>query len=265
MYHIEKKRLMREIGQFFGLNNSLDAPKLVKFLCEEMGSLGIILCGGAVTSVFTNSKISDLDFYVQSPEQLEEARKFLKNRFPVVLFESKTAITFARYTARTGKRYSVQLIKAFTGDASKVFSSFDFTITTGCYDFKQDTFVLGERFLPDLTKKRLVYMGASRYPICALYRTKKFMARGYNCPGSTLMHIALSIVQLKITTYGQLKDQLRGVDTMYLQGLLAGPAYDDNLPVDYAKFITDVFERIEGPVDAAEGEEYGGEVGIDED
>jgi hypothetical protein len=60
------------------------------------------------------------------------------------------------------------------------------------------------------------------------------------------MHIALSIVRLDIQSYKQLKQQLMGIDTIYLQKLLARPEYADVLPVDYGKFLQDAFESIDG-------------------
>jgi hypothetical protein len=140
------------------------------------------------------------------------------------------------------------LITRFSGTPAKIFDDFDFTITHGAFNFSADIFELGERFFPDLVARRLVYAGSSKYPICALYRTKKYGARGYTVSGSTLMHIALSIVQLKIHTYKQLKEQLMGIDTMFLQGLLNRfpDKYEDSLPVNYGEFVSDIFAAIDG-------------------
>jgi len=60
------------------------------------------------------------------------------------------------------------------------------------------------------------------------------------------MHIALSIVRLSIQTYGDLKKQLMGIDTMYLQDLLNKEKYKDEIPVDYAAFLVDAFSSDNG-------------------
>ena len=70
------------------------------------------------------------------------------------------------------------------------------------------------------------------------------------------MHIALCIVQLNIQNYKQLKNQLFGIDTIYLQNLLSSKKYQDymeqGVPVDYGEFIAEVFAAIDGPIDEAE-------------
>lgn len=56
------------------------------------------------------------------------------------------------------------------------------------------------------------------------------------------MHIALAIVQLKISNYRELKEQLMGVDTMFLQGLLAAKSPD--APVEFGEFMDEAFKCI---------------------
>ena len=146
----------------------------------------------------------------------------------------------------------MQLITRFTGEAEDIFQWFDFTVTHGAYDFEKEGFVFGDRFFMDVSKRRLVYSGASKYPICAMYRTKKYVARGYELPGSTIMHIALSIVQLQIENYQQLKEQLMGIDTVYLQKLLE--AKQPDAPVDYGEFIYEAFQTIDRITGATQAE-----------
>ena len=202
---------------------------------------GIMLCGGAITSAFSGASIKDLDFYVQDHEKLESASKFIEEFFPSAsLYESINARTWTRNKGR--RKYRVQVITRFTGNAEKIFDDFDFTICQGAYNFGNERFEFGARFLQDIAKRDIVYCGKSHYPICALYRTLKYQRKGYNLRGVTMMHIALSIVQLKIGTYGKLKEQLFGIDTMFLQDLLAGK--DDALPFDYAEFVEMAFEKV---------------------
>lgn len=220
-------------------------PKILTAdIVKELGRLGLMLAGGAVTSIFSGSKVNDLDFYIKDAKRIDEATAFLSIWFPEPPYVSDNAITFKRKSKKGPKVWTVQLIKRFTGGPTDIFSTFDFTITQGLFDFENECFVFGERFLQDIATRKLTYLGGSRYPICALWRTQKYQARGYSIPGSTIMHIALSIVRLEIKTYKDLKEQLLGVDTVYLQELLSQAKYDQALPVDYGQFLKDAFDSM---------------------
>jgi len=238
----KEKNFVQRIMEYF--KPGIDPDNSFKFIVDSMANLDMIICGGAINSIFTNAKINDLDFYVTNSDKIPAAKEFLKFWFPDEEFKSSNATTYKR---KVGTRvYTAQLITRFTGMPSDIFDNFDFTITQGAYLFWEERFEFGERFFPDLAKKQLVYGGNSKFPICAMYRTKKYQERGYNVPGSTIMHIALSIVRLEIKTYADLKEQLMGIDTMYLSNLLNEQKYDDALPVDFGEFVKDAFERIDG-------------------
>jgi hypothetical protein len=256
--NIEKKKLLETIAKYFiphdtttPVKKALYAMNVLKepdfeYLIKQMGSLGLMLCGGSVTSLFTNMPINDLDFYIKDSKNIPVAIEFLEKWFPEIPYKSMNAVTFKRKSTRSNKVWCAQLITRFTGTPEEIFDDFDFTITQGCYDFELGSFVFGERFLQDIAKRRITYLGKSHFPICALYRTRKYQAKGYFLPGSTVMHIALSIVQLKISNYGELKQQLSGIDTCYLQNLLNQEKYGDALPVNYGEFLKDVFDSING-------------------
>lgn len=256
-YQKEKHELMKIINKFFGLEifngDSIEViqekKKQFDGILNEMKGLGMVLCGGAITSLFSNQHVSDLDFYVKNSSKIGEANAFLNRWFNSSKpFISINAISYRRKSPRSKKIYQAQLITRFTGSCHKIFENFDFTVCMGAFDFELDTFAFGERFHQDLAARRLVYGGASRYPICAMYRTRKYQKKGFTLPGSTVMHIALSIVRLEIKTYKDLKEQLQGIDTLYLQGLLnnKNPEFQDKLPVDYGKFLQEAFTRIDG-------------------
>lgn len=211
-------------------------------LFEELSRLGVLLCGGAITSIFSNSSINDLDFYIKNRDNLADVDQLFKKYFKKE-HESTNAITYVRKSEKSNKKWRIQLIKRFTGEPEEIFDWFDFTVTHGAYDFSIKDFVFGDRFFVDLSKRVLNYSGSSQYPICAMYRTKKYVDRGFKLPGATVMHIAISIVQLKIENYKDLKEQLMGIDTMYLQKLLEAKSPD--APVNYGEFVYDAFQAID--------------------
>jgi hypothetical protein len=239
--HKEQTSIIDEVKSVLRRWTERDATKANVFL--ELKRLKLMVCGGTINSIFTNSNINDLDFYMKDPSMLGECKAFLKHYFPDIEIETVNASTYKRKSTRSNKRWTVQLITRFHGEAADIFNWFDFTITHGAYDFETESFVFGDRFFSDLAKRRLVYSGSSMYPICAMYRTKKYVERGYELPGATIMHIALSIVQLKIENYKDLKEQLMGIDTMYLQKLLEAKQPDAH--VNYGEFIYEAFQTID--------------------
>lgn len=248
---VEQAKIKRAISQFFGVPFHRRFNDITGVCADtillQLKSLGLMLAGGAITSTFSGQNINDLDFYAKDPSKSIEIRKFFETWFPYGSpYVSKNAVTYQRKVDRSNKRFSVQYITRFEGSPEEIMDWFDFTITQGVYDFETEEFYFGERFLQDIARRKLVYCGKSQFPICAMYRTKKYVAKGYTCPGSTIMHIALSITRLKIETYADLKQQLMGIDTMYLQGLLNGANYRDELPMDYGQFLVDAFTSIDG-------------------
>lgn len=211
---------------------------------EQLSKLGVILCGGAITSVFTSANVNDLDFYMEHPDQQRAVIEFFE-KFSKREYTSVNAITFVRKSLKSNKKWRIQLItnEKFTGGPHDIFEWFDFTITHGAFRFDTQEFVLGDRFLQDLAKRRLIYSGNSKYPICAMYRTKKYVERGFELPGATIMHIALCIIQLKIDNYAELEEQLMGIDTTYLQRLLE--AKNPDAPVNYGEFVYEAFQLID--------------------
>jgi hypothetical protein len=265
MYEIEKRKVVEEIEKFFdsaGINKEHEngvrevRENRTNTLLKQLGINSVSLCGGAITSIFSGASVKDLDFYVSDTSLQEGAISLFREWFGEPTFRSMNALTFKRKSTRSNKVWTVQLITRFTGDAEAIFKNFDFTVTMGSYNFLKEDFELHPRFLTDIARRRLVYSGASHFPICALARTRKYMEKGYHCPNSTLMHIALSIVQLNIRNYKELKEQLFGIDTIYLQNLLSSKKYQDymeqGVPVDYGEFIAEVFAAIDGPIDEAE-------------
>ena len=228
-------QVMAKIRGFPNVTNITD-------ILSTLGMLGVVLAGGAITAIFSGGTVNDLDFYLEDPSKLRLAEAYLKTFFTEPVYVSDNCITFKRKSPKTRRVWTVQLITRFSGHPVDIFDNFDFTITTGAYSFREADFTFGDRFFPDLAKKRLVYMGNSKYPICAMYRTKKYQERGYFLPGSTVMHISLAIVRLEIKTYAELKKQLLGIDTVFLQNLLKRDEFSSDLPVDYGLFVSEALE-----------------------
>lgn len=106
----------------------------------------------------------------------------------------------------------------------------------GAYNFKEEKFYLDNYFLTDNVEKRLRFNPGTEYPICSLYRTLKYQKKGYLLPGIEIIKIALAINNLKMNTYKDLKEQLMGIDTLFLMPLTEKLLNDENEEYDFGKF-----------------------------
>lgn len=60
----------------------------------------------------------------------------------------------------------------------------------------------------------------SKYPLCSIIRTRKFIARGYHINAGQYLKMAFQLNELDLKDHKVLYDQLAGVDTAYFQAFL---------------------------------------------
>jgi hypothetical protein len=183
-----------------------------------METFGAFIAGGAVTSAFSDGRINDFDLFFPSGDKLDAAVASLDQNEKtkgLVKLVTDYAISFVV----DGHR--VQLIRVLTGTPQQIIDSFDFTICQGAFDGER--FILGADFLQHIAQRRLVFNIAAEYPICSLYRARKFITRGYRLSGIDAIKLGLRIHSIKIDTYADLRKQLMGIDTPpTLQGTHSG-------------------------------------------
>lgn len=215
-------------------------PKSVRLLMQQRGAF---IAGGAVTSVFSSAVINDFDVFFPTSESLNEALKQVSRDDHTIETESALSVRIDE------KR--VQFIKAVTGAPDAVIGKFDFTICQGAF-LPDQSFILGECFLQHLSQRRLVFNLAAEFPICSLYRTRKFIGRGFQFSGIEAIKLGLSIQKLKIDTYADLKKQLLGIDTSFLKELTDSLDSKAQLKYDLNEFQT-LFEEQLRSMDAMTG------------
>ena len=70
-----------------------------------------------------------------------------------------------------------------------------------------------------MLSKQLIYTG-SRYPICSLFRLRKFLKRDWYIDAGQILKICFDVNKLNLTDVDVLTDQLTGVDTIYMLALI---------------------------------------------
>lgn len=195
----------------------------------------MIVAGGTITSLFTGNPINDIDVYSRSNEDsLNFAEDYLLDNFIV----SHTA----KATQVLDGELPVQLIHYRTfNNVEDIYSSFDFTVCSGAFDFKTEEFILHEDFLKHNSQRVLRFNSNTDYPIISALRVQKYEDKGYKISKAEFIRIILSCMLLEIKTYGDLKDQLGGMYQESYENLFKDVSDDDELDLQEAlDSLTDI-------------------------
>jgi len=191
MYNNEKNKLKQLI------------PDFLYDLVEDHQNLHI--AGGAITSVFTNSDIHDLDIYFTSKIGYTEILTSVLLNSTIVSVTNKSILV----------NHSGQLLNFILFDIfekpSDIFNAFDYTIVMGAYDIQNDEFILHKDFMIDNMKRQLKFNQCTKYPILSLLRVDKYKKRGYTISRNDLVRIALTVSELNINSYEEIEDQIGGM------------------------------------------------------
>jgi hypothetical protein len=227
------------------------------FLRDQMGpeviallsSSGGFVAGGAVTSAFSSARVNDFDLFFPTTQQLHDAISRLT-------LDDKSIDTDAALSVILGG-HRVQLVKVLTRTPAEVISSFDFTVCQAAFDL-DDGFIFGEDFFRHLAQRRLVFNINAQYPICSLYRARKFIKRGFSLSGIEAIKLGLCIHSLEINTYADLRKQLMGIDTLFLKDLTDSLKGQDEKQYNLNEFLDTLNMWLE-KLDAitGEGEDHG--------
>jgi len=113
----------------------------------------------------------------------------------------------------------VQLVIRFYGEPEHIHNNYDFVHAMCSYDYFNDKLKLPSEALESMMSKTLVYKG-SLYPICSLFRLRKFIARGWTVNAGEILKIAWQVSEIDMTDAAILREQLTGCDVAYMMELI---------------------------------------------
>jgi hypothetical protein len=134
----------------------------------------------------------------------EEIEKEDKTKRYRPIFLSTNAITLSNL---------IQIVVRFYGEVDKIHENYDFVHATNYWTYSSET-VLNQKALECILNKELHYIG-SKYPICSLVRTRKFIKRGWQINAGQYVKMSFQISKLDLENIYVLEDQLVGVDSIY--------------------------------------------------
>jgi len=114
----------------------------------------------------------------------------------------------------------VQVVTRFYGEVEDIHKNYDFSHCTCAWSSWDNGVFLPTKALECIINKELYYVG-SRYPLCSIIRTRKYIERGYHIDAGQYVKMAMQLNDLNLTDIKTLEDQLTGVDTTYFQMLIS--------------------------------------------
>lgn len=240
---------------------------------KELVLTNYIVTGGCIASMLLGEKINDYDVYFRDIDVAAKVAKYYVNKFDpdnekefviskseandqiIIQDPSRSYVVTSKKEPKDGEKYvpigitsnaitlsnDVQLIIRFVGEPEEIHKNYDFVHCTAY--MTHDGLDISSSVFESLITRELKYVG-SLYPICSMFRIRKFLARGFTINAGEMFKIAWDINELDLDSPAVLADQLVGVDYTYFRELLR--KLEQNREVvnrDYVfRLINDIFD-----------------------
>ena len=135
-------------------------------------------------------------------------------------FKEKKPYTVAMISSNAISLHGdVQIIVRFVGTPEAIHKNYDYVHVTNWFT-EASGLVLNQAALESILARELHYVG-SLYPICSMFRIKKFLNRGWTITAGEMLKISWDISKLNLDDMNVLYDQLIGVDAAYFHELIS--------------------------------------------
>lgn len=193
----------------------------------------VVISRGAGGEPYTSTGAEDLDLD-EADEMTEVCGKVDPTEKPYQpIYLTPNAITLSG---------GIQLVLRFIGSPEEIHKNYDFVHCTNYWHSAEKTVTLNQAALEAILAKELKYVG-SKYPVCSLFRLRKFIQRGWSCHAGTVLKIAMQISDLDLHDYKTFREQLIGVDATYF-GRLVDAAHERNPEVVETTLIAKLVDEI---------------------
>lgn len=238
--YFKTKESVKEIAEYYAKtwNNTHKDKATVEIQDNDNKIQCFIRSVGAVMEenercIDDNTEPIEIDQIIEETkdEQKEEKPKYRPRYF------STNAISLSN---------DIQIVIRFYGDVEDIHKNYDFVHCTCSYDYKENRVNLPAKALEAIINKELIYCG-SKYPLCSIIRTRKFLSRGYTINAGQYLKMALQLNELDLHDLDVFKDQLTGVDSAYFEQVITylseKKEKDKDFQIDNA-YLFEIINRI---------------------
>lgn len=152
----------------------------------------------------------------------------------VPVFISENAITLSN---------KIQIVTRFYGEPDKIHSNYDYVHAKCYYDHKNYTLVTPQDALRSMQSKTLRYTG-SLYPVCSLFRLRKFISRGWKISAGDIAKMAFQISAIDLTDMKILREQLVGCDALYFHSFISAIKDLGEEKIASTTYLSEILDRI---------------------
>lgn len=155
--------------------------------------------------------------------------------------------------------HKVQLVFRFFGDPEEIHKNYDFVHATNYWTFNSGL-VCNVKALEATLARELIYVG-SRYPLASIFRTRKFIRRGWSIHIGNYVKMAMQLNEMDLKDINVLREQLTGVDALYLSSIIRAlsPSSDGEVSEAHTSYsvqtVCEICDRLIGGSDDPENEE----------
>lgn len=175
---------------------------------------------------------SDIENAYEDTEKMALESDDPDNKYEPV-FMSTNAITL---------RGKIQCILRFYGEPDEIHKNYDFMHCTNYYSSWNNQLILKKEALECLLSRELIYVG-SKYPVCSIFRIRKFLKRDFTINAGQILKICMQISALDLTNIKVLQDQLTGVDCAYFLEVISKLKEKDPVKVNSA-YLIEIIDRM---------------------
>jgi len=172
------------------------------------------------------------DKFEEVSEKIEDQAEDTDTQYKPV-FLSTNAITLS------GK---IQMVFRFFGEPEEIHKYYDFMHCTNYWTSWDDKLELKKEALACLLSRELIYVG-SKYPICSIFRVRKFIKRNFTINAGQILKICMQISELDLTKIEVLQDQLTGVDCAYFLEVI-GKLKEKDPEVVNSAYLIEIIDRM---------------------
>lgn len=236
-YYFKTPEAAKAVVDYFltAYNNTTKKPELHTAFSSEDGIIGIKIVGlkDSGYDEVPDDENADEEPAGEKTEQPEKPSEYK------IKFVSDNAITLSN---------KIQLIFRFCGTPDEIHANFDFVHCTCSYDTLTKELKLPPRALESILARELTFMN-SKFPLCAVIRTRKFIKRGWQINAGQYVKMALILNEMNLKDIRVLRQQLTGVDSVYFNRVINAiekraeedPTYDIN-----NEMLFEIIEKIFG-------------------
>ena len=194
-----------------------DKPVSVR-ICEETGKIDCFVrskgiadeeetAGNSISYNFDSTEIEDeaVGIEHETEENADDTKEKYRPRFI-----TSNAITLSD---------KIQIVIRFYGEVEEIHKNYDFVHCTCAWSSWNNELFLPQKALECIINKELYYIG-SKYPLCSIIRTRKYIERGYHINAGQYVKMCMQLNELDLKDVKVLEDQLTGVDTAYFQMMI---------------------------------------------